>query len=341
MGVTVAIDCMGGDHGVHVTVPAAINYLQRDPNSAAVLVGVRERILAELKRHRAGPGDRLRIRHASELVAMDEPPAAALRSKKDSSMRLAVDLVKSGEAEACVSAGNTGALMAISRFVLKTLPGIDRPAIAAELPTLTGHTYVLDLGANVDCTAENLLQFGIMGSELISSVENKPRPAVGLLNIGEEDIKGNDVVKRAAELLRASGLNFYGNVEGDDIFKGTTDIVVCDGFVGNVALKTAEGLAKMLRAFLTDEFKRSWFTYLCGAVAMPVLSAFKRRVDPARYNGASLLGLKGIVVKSHGSADSFGFENAIERAFDEVREGVLQRISQRLAAAGPNKVEAA
>jgi len=331
MGVTVAIDCMGGDHGVHVTVPAAINYLQRDPNSAAVLVGVRERILAELKRHRAGPGDRLRIRHASELVAMDEPPAAALRSKKDSSMRLAVDLVKSGEAEACVSAGNTGALMAISRFVLKTLPGIDRPAIAAELPTLTGHTYVLDLGANVDCTAENLLQFGIMGSELISSVENKPRPAVGLLNIGEEDIKGNDVVKRAAELLRASGLNFYGNVEGDDIYKGTTDVVVCDGFVGNVALKTSEGLAQMLATYLREEFNRNILTKIAGMVAQPVLNAFKKHVDHRRYNGASLLGLRGVVIKSHGAADAFAFEFAIRRAVEEARTGVLAHITNRMS----------
>jgi glycerol-3-phosphate acyltransferase PlsX len=272
---------------------------------------------------------------------MDETPASALRGKKDSSMRVAVNLVKNGEAHACISAGNTGALMAISRFVLKTLPGIDRPAIAGILPTMKGEAYVLDLGANVNCTPEHLLQFAIMGAMLVSAMQHKERPSIGLLNIGEEAIKGNEVVKQAAELLRASGLNFYGNVEGDDIFKGTTDVVVCDGFVGNVALKSAEGAAKMLRTFLTDEFKRNWFTYLCGVMAVPVLSAFKRRVDPARYNGASLLGLKGIVVKSHGSADSFAFENAIERAFDEVREGVLQRISQRLAATGLHIVEAA
>jgi glycerol-3-phosphate acyltransferase PlsX len=263
---------------------------------------------------------------------MDEAPASALRGKKDSSMRVAINLVKNGEAHACVSAGNTGALMAIARFVLKTLPGIDRPAIAGILPTMKGEAYVLDLGANVNCTPEHLLQFAIMGSTLVSAMQHIERPSIGLLNIGEEDIKGNDVVKQAAELLRASGLNFYGNVEGDDIFKGTTDVVVCDGFVGNVALKTAEGLAKMLRAFLTEEFRRNWFTVACGAIAMPVLKAFKRRVDPGRYNGASLLGLKGIVVKSHGSADSFAFQNAIERAFEEVREEVLQRISQRMAA---------
>jgi phosphate acyltransferase len=330
MEVTVAIDCMGGDHGVHVTVPATLNCLRGDLDYSVILVGVQEQILGELKRHRADVSDRLRIRHASELVAMDEPPAAALRTKKDSSMRLAVDLVKSGEADACVSAGNTGALMAISRFVLKTLPGIDRPAIATILPTLTGHTYVLDLGANVDCSAENLLQFGIMASELVTSLENKPRPTVGLLNIGEEEIKGNEVVKRAAELLRDSGLNFYGNVEGDDIYKGTTDIVVCDGFVGNVALKTSEGLAQMLATFLREEFNRNILTRLAGLIAQPVLRAFKNHVDHRRYNGASLLGLRGVVVKSHGAADVLAFQFAIQRAVDEARTGVLSHITDRM-----------
>ena len=336
MDTTVAIDCMGGDHGPGVTVPAALNFQKSHPHSKLVLVGLQEAIEAELRARRAAPGPNLRVHNATQAVGMDEAPAAALRGKKDSSMRVAVNLVKNGEAHACVSAGNTGALMAISRFVLKTLPGIDRPAIAGILPTLKGEAYVLDLGANVNCTPEHLLQFAIMGAMLVSAMQHKERPSIGLLNIGEEAIKGNEVVKQTAELLRASGLNFYGNVEGDDIFKGTTDVVVCDG---NVALKSAEGAAKMLRTFLTDEFKRNWFTYLCGIIAVPVLSAFKRRVDPARYNGASLLGLKGIVVKSHGSADSFAFENAIARAFDEVREGVLQRISQRLAAAGHNTVE--
>lgn len=341
MDTTVAIDCMGGDHGPGVTVPAALDFQSSHPQSRLVLVGLQEAIEAELRARRAAPGPQLLVRHATQTVGMDEAPALALRGKKDSSMRVAIDLVKSGEAHACVSAGNTGALMAISRFVLKTLPGIDRPAIAGIMPTMKGEAYVLDLGANVNCTPEHLLQFAIMGAMLVSAMQHKERPSIGLLNIGEEEIKGNDVVKQAAELLRASGLNFYGNVEGDDIFKGTTDVVVCDGFVGNVALKTAEGLAKMLRAFLTDEFKRNWFTYLCGLMAVPVLTAFKRRVDPARYNGASLLGLKGIVVKSHGSADRFAFENAIARAFDEVREGVLERISQRLAAAGISPAEAA
>jgi len=341
MDTTVAIDCMGGDHGPRVTVPAALNFQKSHARGNIILVGLQAAIEAELRAHHAAPGPQLRVHHATQEVDMDEAPASALRGKKDSSMRVAINLVKNGDAHACVSAGNTGALMAIARFVLKTLPGIDRPAIAGIMPTLKGEVYVLDLGANVNCTPEHLLQFGIMGATLVSAMQHKERPSIGLLNIGEEEIKGNEVVKQAAELLRASGLNFYGNVEGDDIFKGTTDVVVCDGFVGNVALKTAEGLAKMLRAFLTDEFKRNWLTYACGILAMPVLSAFKRRVDPGRYNGASLLGLKGIVVKSHGSADSFAFQNAIDRAFDEVREGVLQRISQGLAAAGHNTVSAA
>ena len=331
MDVTVAIDCMGGDHGTHVTVPAALDYLERDPQSSFILVGLRDRIEAELERRRVTPGPRLKIRHASEIVGMDEQPALALRSKKDSSIRIAVDLVKSGDALACVSAGNTGALMAISRFVLKTLPGIDRPAIAGILPTRTGHTYMLDLGANVDCTAEHLLQFGIMGAELVGSVERKERPSVGLLNIGEEDIKGNDVVKQAAELLRASGLNFHGNVEGNDIYKGTTDVVVCDGFVGNVALKASEGLAQMLATYLREEFSRNLYTRLAGLLAIPVISAFKRRVDHRRYNGASLLGLRGIVIKSHGAADEYAFGFAIQRAVEEAASGVLAHITDRMS----------
>ena len=331
MDVTVAIDCMGGDHGAHITVPAAVDCVARDPYTSVILVGDQESIESELRRARFAGSGRVRVRHASEVIAMDESPALALRNKKDSSMRVAIDLVKEGEALACVSAGNTGALMAISRFVLKTLPGIDRPAIASVLPTLKGHTYVLDLGANVDCAAEHLLQFGIMGSELVASVEHRERPSVGLLNIGEEDIKGNEVVKRAAELLRESGLNFHGNVEGDDIYKGTTDVVVCDGFVGNVALKTSEGLAQMLAIYLREEFARNLFTKLAGAIALPVLNAFKRRVDHRRYNGATLLGLRGIVVKSHGSADAFAFRFAIERAVGEARSGVLAHITDRMS----------
>ena len=329
MNITIAIDCMGGDHGPHVTVPAALEFLRSQADVDIVLVGLRDAIEAELKARRAAAGARLRIHAASEVVLMDEAPAVALRGKKDSSMRVAVDLVKSGEAQACVSAGNTGALMAISRFVLKTLPGIDRPAIISVLPTMKGSTYVLDLGANVDCTAEHLLQFAVMGSTLVSAVEHKESPRVGLLNIGEEAIKGNEVVKQAAELLRASGLNFVGNVEGDGIFKGEADVVVCDGFVGNVMLKSAEGLAQMMRAILRQEFMRSVLTKLVAVVVLPVLNAFRRRLDPRGYNGATLLGLRGIVVKSHGSADAFGFRRAIERAAEEVRNEVLKRLMMR------------
>jgi len=331
LDVTVAIDCMGGDHGPHVTVPAALQYLQQDPGVNIVLVGISNAIEAELRAAKFVQNPRIRIHSASQVVTMDESPALALRGKKDSSMRVAINLVKSGEAQACISAGNTGALLATSRFVLKTIPGVDRPALAVILPTISGHTYVLDLGANVDCTAEHLFQFGIMGSSLVSSVENKPFPTVGLLNIGEEDIKGNDIVKQAAELLRNSGLNFYGNVEGDDIYKGTTDVVVCDGFVGNITLKTSEGLAQMLATYLREEFRRNLLTKLAGIIALPVINSFKRRVDHRRYNGASFLGLRGIVIKSHGSADKYAFGFAIERAVDEVRGGMLRRISERVA----------
>jgi glycerol-3-phosphate acyltransferase PlsX len=323
--ITVAVDCMGGDHGPHVTVPAALEFQARIPGVEVVLVGLQDAIQRELK------GTGARVHRASEIVTMDEPPAQALRYKKDSSMRIAIDLVKSGEAHACVSAGNTGALMAISRFVLKTLPGIDRPAIATVLPNMRRtNTYVLDLGANVDCTAEHLLQFGIMGAMLVAAVEHKERPSVGLLNIGTEDIKGNEAVKQAAELLRESGLNFTGNVEGNDIYKGTVDVVVCDGFVGNVALKSSEGVAEMMASTLREEFSRNAFTRLAAVMAKPVIRAFRDRLDPRRYNGASLLGLRGIVVKSHGSADAFAFGQALERAVEEVRNNVPQRIEGRM-----------
>lgn len=330
MDITVAIDAMGGDHGPHVTIPAALKALEADSELNIVLVGLADAIEAELKAQKATTNARLRIHHASEVVTMDEPPQSALKNKKDSSMRVAINLVKSGEANACVSAGNTGALMATARFVLKTLPGIDRPAIAGVFPSQKGMTYILDLGANADCTAEQLLQFAIMGSMLVSCVEHKENPTVGLLNIGSEDIKGNEVVKQTGELLRASHLNFYGNVEGNDIFKGTTDVVVCDGFVGNVALKTSEGLAQMMGRFLTQEFKRNWLTKLMGMACMPVLKAFKKRMDPRRYNGASFLGLRGIVVKSHGGADSYSFLHAIHTAVEESRNGVLRRITEQL-----------
>lgn len=331
MTITVALDCMGGDHGAHVTVPAAIDFLSRTPDARIILVGLTDTIEAELRKHRLTPDDRLVIKGATEVVEMDEAPATALRRKTDSSMRVAIDLVKSGEADACVSAGNTGALMAISWFVLKMLPGIERPAIASFLPTQRGHTCMLDLGANVDCTAEHLLQFAVMGSSLVAAVDHIERPSVGLLNIGEEEIKGNEVVKQAAELLKDSGLNFWGNIEGTDIYKGTTDVIVCDGFVGNVALKTSEGLAQMLAGYLKQEFSRNLFTKLSGAIALPVINAFRRRVDHRRYNGASLLGLKGIVVKSHGSADSFALGFALARAYEEARNEVLLRIGERIA----------
>ncbi len=338
--ITVAVDVMGGDHGPHVTVPAALKCLDRNDGLNIILVGTASAIEAELTARRRKSGPRLRVRNATQVVSMDEPPAQALRFKKDSSMRVAIDLVKSGEADACVSAGNTGALMATARFVLKTLPGIDRPAIATTMPTIKGHVLVLDLGANVDCSAENLMQFGIMGSMLVSAVEHKPSPTVGLLNIGQEDIKGNEMVKQAADLMRASQLNFFGNVEGDDIFKGTTDVVVCDGFVGNVALKTSEGLASMISTLLKEAFRRNTLTKLAGLVALPVLQAFKRRVDPRRYNGATLLGLRGVVVKSHGSADRFSFEHALETAIKEVRSNVLKRITEQMQILHPHSAEA-
>jgi len=326
---------MGGDHGPGVTVPAALNFLREHPEAGVVLVGAAEAIEAELKAGNAAVSSRLRIQPASEVVEMHDPPAAALKNKKDSSMRVAINLVKSGEAQACVSAGNTGALMAISRFVLKMVPGVERPAIITLLPTLKGHTYMLDMGANVDCSAENLLQFAVMGSVLVSSVEQIEKPRVGLLNVGEEEIKGNEVVKRAADLLKSSGLNFVGNVEGDDIFKGVAEVVVCDGFVGNVALKTSEGLAHMLATFLREEYGRNLFTRIAGLISLPVINAFKHRVDPRRYNGASLLGLKGIVIKSHGSADAYSFQCALERALEEARSGMLNELGMRMQIMNP------
>jgi glycerol-3-phosphate acyltransferase PlsX len=330
MGITIALDCMGGDHGAHVTVPAAASFLLHNPDAGVILVGQEKVLRTELKQAGLSADPRVRVQPASEVVAMDEPVMVALRSKRDSSMRVAVDLVKTGDADACVSAGNTGALMAVSRFVLKMLPGVERPAIASMVPTRRGRTCILDLGANVDCSPVDLLQFAIMGSVLYGVVEQVEQPSVGLLNIGAEEIKGNEAVKQAAELLRTSGLNFYGNVEGNDIYKGTTDVIVCDGFVGNVFLKSSEELARMLRDYLREEFTRNWFSKLCGLIALPVIKHFRLRVDPRRYNGASLLGLRGIVVKSHGSADSFAFEVAIKRAWDEARSSIIQRISARM-----------
>jgi glycerol-3-phosphate acyltransferase PlsX len=334
MTITLAVDCMGGDHGPSVTVPAVVDFLRRDPDCTAILVG-REDALRPLLSAAGEFGDRLKLHHANEVVEMHEAIASALRTKKDSSMRVMADLVKEGVANAAVSAGNTGALMAISRFVLKTLPGIDRPAIASILPTARGHIYVLDLGANVDCTAEHLLQFGVMGSLLVSCLEHRDRPSVGLLNIGEEDIKGNEVVKQAAELLKESGLNYCGNVEGDDIWKGAVDVVVCDGFVGNVVLKSSEGLAQMIAGGLKEEFSRNLLTKLAALIALPVIRAFKRRFDHRTYNGAGLLGLRGIVFKSHGSADAYAFGCALERAAEAARERLPEKIAARMAVLHP------
>jgi glycerol-3-phosphate acyltransferase PlsX len=333
--VRLAVDCMGGDHGPSVTLPACRAFLDKHPGAELILVGKPEALTA------AAAWPRCRIVAASEVVTMDDPIEVALRRKRDSSMRVAIQQLKEGRdgepalAHACVSAGNTGALMAVAKVLLKTLAGIDRPAIAAVMPNAAGRfTTVLDLGANVDSTAENLLQFAVMGSALVSAVEGIEEPSVGLLNIGEEAIKGSEIIKQAGELLRAAGsagqLNFYGNVEGNDIFKGTTDIVVCDGFVGNVMLKASEGLASMMGSFIKTEFTRDWLSMLGALVARPVLNRFKHRVDHRRFNGAALLGLRGLVFKSHGSADAFAFENALARAYDAARNRLLDRVHDRI-----------
>jgi glycerol-3-phosphate acyltransferase PlsX len=336
--VTIALDAMGGDFGPGVVVPAALRILRQHPSIYLILVGDEQAITATLAAHKAAPSEQLRIQHASQVVLMDDLPSTALRNKKDSSMRVAINLVKDGTAQACVSAGNTGALMATARFVLKTLASIDRPAIVAALPAIQGgHTHVLDLGANVDTSAENLLEFAVMGSVLVSAIDNKPSPTVGLLNIGEEEIKGNERVKEAARLLAESNLNYIGFVEGDDIFKGTCDVVVCDGFVGNVALKSTEGVAKLISHFVKRAFKRNLFTRLAALIAMPVLKSLKAQMDPRRYNGASLLGLQGILIKSHGGADVLAFSCAIEEAILEVEKNVPQRISKQIEAAMARK----
>lgn len=331
MAITIAVDAMGGDSGPAVTVPAAVSILKKNPAVNFTLVGDRATLEAALARAGASADARLRIHHASEVVAMDEPPAQALRGKKDSSMRVAIDLVKEGSAQACVSAGNTGALMATARFVLKTLPVIDRPAIITTLPTLHGHVHLLDVGANVDCTPAQLLQFAIMASILVSAVEHKPRPSIALLNVGVEDIKGNEVVKKAAELLRASSLNYQGYVEGDALYTGNVDVIVCDGFVGNVAIKTSEGVAQMISHIMKQEFTRNPLTRLVALAALPVIRAVRKRLDHRQYNGATLLGLNGTVIKSHGGADVVAFEYALLEAIDEVTNQVPQHISREIA----------
>lgn len=335
--ITVAVDCMGGDTGPAVTLPACAAFLSSHPQAQLLLVGQPQAMAAWPQMLN---NVRCRVVPASEVVTMDDPVEVALRRKKDSSMRVAIQQVKDGAAQAVVSAGNTGALMAIARYVLKTLEGIDRPAIATQLPNARGGaTTVLDLGANVDCSAEHLLQFAVMGSALVAAATGRQEPTVGLLNVGEEVIKGSEVIKKAGVLLRNAAntgdLNFFGNVEGDDVFKGSVDIVVCDGFVGNVALKASEGLASMIGGFIREEFSRNIFTKLAAIVAYPVLSSFKKRVDHRRYNGAALLGLRGLVFKSHGSADAFAFEQALARAYDAAQHGLLDNVRERIAHATP------
>ncbi|MDR0934583.1 MAG: phosphate acyltransferase PlsX [Burkholderiaceae bacterium] len=334
--IKISIDCMGGDHGVSVTVPACIAFLEKTPDAELILVGVQEHITEQLKKLRAENHPRITVRNATEIVKMDDPLEIALRNKRDSSMRVAIEQVKAAQAKACVSAGNTGALMAISRYLLKTLPGVDRPAICAILPNQKGGpTYALDLGANVDCEAEHLHQFAIMGSILFAAIEGKPAPRVGLLNVGTEEIKGNELVKHTGELLRQEAqrgaLNYLGNVEGNDLFEGTCDVVVCDGFVGNVTLKSVEGLGRFFRHVLVSEFKSNPLTMLGAWLASRALHSIRERLNPSRFNGASLLGLRGLVFKSHGSADAFAFECAIRRAYDAVNSDVMLRISAMMA----------
>ena len=337
--VRIAVDCMGGDHGPAVTLPACRAFVDKHPQAELVLVGTAAALAG------AASLPRSRSVVATEVVTMDDSVEVALRKKRDSSLRVAIAQLKAeGDAppaaDACVSAGNTGALMAVARYLLKTIEGIDRPAIATVMPhAKDGYTTVLDLGANVDCTPEHLLQFAVMGSALVTAVDGKAEPSVGLLNIGEEAIKGSETIKRAGELLRAAAgagqLNFYGNVEGNDIYKGTVDVVVCDGFVGNVLLKTSEGLASMITEFIRQEFTRSALARLSALVAMPALRRFKRRVDPRRYNGAALLGLRGLVFKSHGSADAYAFEMALARAYDAARNRLLDRVHASIDATLP------
>jgi glycerol-3-phosphate acyltransferase PlsX len=328
---------MGGDFGSDVVIPAAVEAITWHPDVTFILVGDQALLAAGLEAAGAAKNPALKVHHASQRVEMDELPSSALRNKKDSSMRVALNLVKEGVADACVSAGNTGALMATSRFVLKMLPGISRPAICTALPSAKTHTWMLDLGANVECDAEHLFQFALMGSVLASAVDGIERPAIGVLNIGEEEIKGNEQVKEAARLISESDLNYKGYAEGDDIYKGDFDVIVCDGFVGNIALKTSEGVAKMIASFIRREFNRNLLTRLAGLIAMPVLKAFRRSIDPRCYNGASLLGLRGIVIKSHGGADSLAFGNAIKVAVLEVREDLPNLISTHLQAYQDNR----
>ncbi len=339
MSSTIAIDAMGGDFGPQVTIPASLECLALNPDLNLIMVGD-EAVLKDLLANSLVEfKDRLSIQHASQQVEMDEKPQSALRSKKDSSMRVAINQVRDGKADACVSAGNTGALMAIARFVLKMIPGIDRPAIISTLPSVFGHTHLLDLGANVDCTAEHLYQFAIMGEEVVKAVENIENPKIGLLNIGEEDMKGNEQVKAASVLLDDSSLNYIGYVEGNSINAGNVkvDLIVTDGFVGNVALKAIEGAAKMIGSKLKDSFSKNIFTKIAGMVAYPVLNLFKQSIDPRMHNGASFIGLNGLVIKSHGGADQLAFKTAIHLAEIEIEQDVIRKINDKVAIALENR----
>jgi len=325
---TIALDAMGGDFGPEVVIPAAVHVVKKIKDIRIILVGDEARLRDFAKQHNIDLNEHFEIEHASQVVEMHEDPRHAVRKKKDSSMRVAINLVKDGRAQAAVSAGNTGALMATAKFVLKTVPGIDRPAICTTIPSYGGHTHMLDLGANVDSSAEHLFQFALMGSVLAEAIDNTSEPKVGLLNIGSEDSKGNAQVKAANKLLKDGSFNYIGYVEGDDIYTDKVDVVVCDGFVGNVSLKTMEGVAKMISTLMREEFKSSLLSMLAGLIAMPVLNRFKKRVDPRMYNGASMLGLDGIVIKSHGSADMLSYANAIEIALLEVEKSVPEHIRE-------------
>ncbi len=327
---TIALDAMGGDFGPEVVVPAALHAVKKFKNIRIILVGDEKRLRAFAEDENIDLDAHFEVQHASQIIEMDEDPRHAVRKKKDSSMRVAINMVKEGRAQAIVSAGNTGALMATAKFVLKTLPGIERPAICTTIPSYDGHTHMLDLGANVDSSAQQLLQFAVMGSVLAEAVDNTDKPKIGLLNIGSEDGKGNAQVKEANAFLQKGPFNYIGYVEGDDIYTNKVDVVVCDGFVGNVSLKTMEGVAKMISTLMREEFKKSIFSMLAGLIAMPVLNRFKKRVDPRMYNGASMLGLTGIVIKSHGSADVVSYSNAIRIALLEVEKSVPEHIRERM-----------
>jgi len=332
MTIKVSIDASGGDFGFPITVKAGINALGIYKDLHLHFVGDEKCIQKELKKHTIYNTfiDRISITHASEVIDMGDSPSTALRHKKDSSMRVAINLIQNGTVDACVSAGNTGALMAIARFILKTIEGVDRPAIMGSIPTLNGHIHVLDLGANVDSRPETLLQFAIMGSIVVQNTENILNPSIGLLNVGVEEMKGHDKIQDTAELLKDSSLNYAGFVEGDDIFKGVVDVVVCDGFEGNIALKASEGVANMFSHLIKESFNKNLLTKLVAIFAKPVMSDFKSKVDPGQYNGASLLGLKGVVVKSHGNADVDSYFQAIREAYLEAHAKITDKISTQL-----------